>query len=70
METENSKAPIPNRIIRLAELMALVGLTSRSAVNRAIREAEFPPPIRLTKRAVGWRLAEVMAWIDSRPHVR
>ena len=35
METENSKAPIPNRIIRLAELMALVGLTSRSAVNRA-----------------------------------
>ena len=29
-------------------------------------EGKFPPPIRLTAKAVGWLEAEVAAWIAAR----
>ena len=29
-------------------------------------DPDFPKPIRLGKRAVGWRESEVIAWLESR----
>lgn len=62
--------PTQNRIIRLPETLEMVGLGSRSALNRAIVDAGFPKPVKLTKRAVGWRLSDVQSWIENRPAAR
>ena len=57
------------QILRLAEVLAMTGL-SRSSLYRRINSGDFPAPIRLggaDSRAVGWRRSEVEAWIKSRP---
>ena len=54
------------RILRLADVTARVGLR-KSAIYKMIREGEFPKPVKLTGKAVGWRAREVDDWILSRP---
>lgn len=55
----------PTRILRRREVQKRTGL-ARSTLYAAIARAEFPPPIRLGLRAVGWVEKEVDAWIDQR----
>lgn len=54
------------RIYRLSELTALIGL-GRSTIYRMMEEGEFPRPIHLTRKTVGWRSSEITAWLDARP---
>lgn len=61
--------------VRLPELKLLTGL-GRSTIyarldpkNRGY-DCEFPRPIALGGRARGWHLAEVEAWLASRPRIR
>ena len=60
-----TKTP-PRRILRLAGLKEAVGL-SKSAIYAQIERGEFPKPIQLAPRAVGWRIEEIDAWLASRP---
>ena len=53
------------RILRLPEVLARVSL-SRSTVWRLVRADQFPKPVKLGGRAVGWIEEEVDAWIASR----
>jgi len=46
-----------------------VGL-SRTAIYRLRLRGEFPAPIRLTPKTIGWRASEVTNWIDERQRVR
>lgn len=55
-----------DRIVRVEEVCRLVG-RSRTTLWRACRGGDFPLPFKLSARAVGWRLAEIRAWMDSRP---
>jgi Predicted transcriptional regulator len=43
---------------------------SRSGMYLLIRQGEFPRPVRLLGRHVGWRSDEVDQWIRSRPPAR
>jgi prophage regulatory protein len=52
-------------IIRLPELRKRIGL-GRSSIYALVKQGSFPRPIRLSRRAVGWSLAEVEAWLQSR----
>ena len=52
-------------IWRLPEVMARTGL-GRSTIYDKIKKGEFPPPINLGLRAVGWIAGEVIDWIQSR----
>ncbi|WP_370654005.1 helix-turn-helix transcriptional regulator [Rhodoferax sp.] len=54
--------PQPDRLIRLHEVCALtsVGKTSVYSIEG------FPKRVQLSRRAVGWRLSEVQAWIETR----
>lgn len=52
-------------ILRLKAVRALTGL-SRSTIWRLCRRGEFPQPLKLTARLIGWRAAEVQRWLDSR----
>ena len=55
-----------HRILRLPEVVAVTGI-SRSSVTRQVHRGTFPEPVRLGPNAIGWREAEVLAWIESRP---
>ncbi|WP_348984600.1 AlpA family phage regulatory protein [Aliiroseovarius sp. S2029] len=43
----------------------LVGL-SRSTLYAMMAEGTFPKPIKLGKRAVGWRAIDIEAWFEAR----
>jgi prophage regulatory protein len=53
-----------NAILRLPAVKARVGL-SRSTLYLKISRGEFPPPIDLGERAVGWLEFEVDEWISQ-----
>ncbi|UQO33878.1 helix-turn-helix transcriptional regulator [Burkholderia cepacia] len=52
------------RIIRMRTLTERVGL-SRSEIYRRIGAGTFVKPIALGPRAVGWREADIEAWLAS-----
>lgn len=54
-----------NRMLRRPDVERATGL-SRSTIYCMIADGQFPKPIKLGKRAVGWTEASVVAWLDSR----
>ena len=48
------------KIYRLPEVMSLTGL-SRSSIYLRISKQEFPKPLKLGRRAVGWPEATIIA---------
>jgi prophage regulatory protein len=55
----------PEKIIRLQAVKARCGL-SRSTLYNRIAAGEFPSPVALGARAVGWVESEVSAWVAAR----
>ena len=51
--------------LRLKQVKAATGM-SRSWLYEAIRRGEFPAPIPLGARAVGWDAASVASWQAER----
>jgi prophage regulatory protein len=51
-------------ILRLPKVEGRVGL-SRSAIYLAIQRKEFPSPIPIGARAVGWLESEIAEWLTS-----
>ena len=54
------------RIMRLPAVLQTTGL-ARSTVYRMMAEHTFPAPVKLAKRAVGWRHDDVRQWTIGRP---
>lgn len=54
-----------NSILRLPTVKARTGL-SRSTIYLRISAGQFPKPINLGYRAVGWLESEIDAWLSSR----
>lgn len=52
-------------ILRLPQVKVRVGL-SRSAIYQKISRQEFPRPVQLGARAVGWLESEIEGWIEER----
>jgi prophage regulatory protein len=55
----------PDMILRLPAVRSRCGL-SRSSIYLKIRKGEFPRPISLGARAVGWLASEVSLWLADR----
>ena len=53
------------QIYRLGRISEITGL-SRSWIYLAMKKGEFPKPIKLGKRAIGWPASVVEAWIQER----
>ena len=49
------------RIYRLPDVMNITGL-SRSSIYLRISTNEFPKPVKLGRRAVGWPEESIIAW--------
>ena len=53
------------RILRRPEVETRTGL-SRSTIYLWIQQGEFPKPVALGARLVGWRERDVTAWLKAR----
>lgn len=58
-----------NKILRLRDVITVVGLC-RSTIYEKIDAGEFPRPLKLGKRAVGWRLDVIEEWIANLEETR
>lgn len=54
-----------NRVLRRPEVQTLTGIP-RSTLYAKIAVGDFPAPVKIGQRAVGWLEAEVHDWLDSR----
>ncbi len=67
----------PRLVLRIDEVSAQIGLSPSTIRNLLDSEGqwfdpEFPKPIRLgngagVRSAIGWRRADILEWVDSRP---
>jgi prophage regulatory protein len=56
---------MPAAVYRRPEVERITGL-SRSTLYAMMADGSFPKPVKLGKRAVGWREADIIAWLESR----
>ena len=52
-------------IYRLPAVCEVTGL-SKATIYRLLNRGEFPPKVQLSPRCVGWRVADVEAWLAAR----
>lgn len=57
------------KMIKLPDVMEATAL-SRSSIYAFIKQGNFPQPIPLGTRAVGWDAAEIQNWIAQRAELR
>jgi len=55
-----------DKILRLGRVLEASGL-SRATVYEMMGRGDFPLPVRIGKRSVGWRQSEITHWLFSRP---
>lgn len=55
-----------DRMLRMPEVRTITGL-GKTTIYRMIQRGEFPKPVQLGGRAVGWRKSGICEWIDTRP---
>lgn len=53
------------QVIRAKSLPSITGL-SRTTIWRLEKAGNFPKRVKLSAGAIGWRLSEVMDWLNSR----
>lgn len=58
-----------NAILRLPAVKKKTG-QSRSTIYDKMKRREFPAPVKIGQRAVGWVEAEVEAWLKTRMAAR
>lgn len=54
------------KVLRLNSVVLLTTGLARSTIYKLIGSGEFPRPVPLTARSVGWIECEVSAWIQSK----
>ncbi|EJO33169.1 helix-turn-helix transcriptional regulator [Achromobacter marplatensis] len=67
MTCQQNGTPAPQKqlVYRIGDLRRVIGL-SKWTVYNLMKVGDFPQPIQLTGKAVGWRASDVESWVDSR----
>lgn len=52
-------------VYRIGDLQRVIGL-SKWTVYKLMKTDDFPHPIQLTSKAVGWRASDVEKWVNDR----
>jgi prophage regulatory protein len=55
---------VTKTILRLPRVKAKTGL-SRSTIYDKVQKKQFPAPVKLGDRAVGWVESEIDGWLDQ-----
>jgi prophage regulatory protein len=68
-DTTAATASPPERRPMFARMPSVIHFTGlgRSTIYRMIAAKEFPEPVKLGPRAVGWRWTDLDAWGEARP---
>ena len=53
------------QLLRLPAVLAKVGI-SRSTLYEMKARGDFPKPVQIGARAVGWRSTDIDSWLESR----
>ena len=61
----SATTPRPSAIERLPAVLERTGI-GRSTLYALMSRGEFPSPVQLSIRAVGWRSTDVDSWLSSR----
>ena len=56
---------MPISVLKLPFVIQKTGL-SRSTIYSLISKKEFPDPIKLSQRSVGWVESEVESWLETK----
>ena len=57
-------APVsPHQLLRMTAVTKMVGL-SRSTIYKLIERGRFPAGVRIGVRARGWRMGDVVTWLE------
>ena len=56
----------PRKVLRTHQVLELANLT-KGTLYRFVRENNFPQPIQLGPKLLGWFEDEVTAWLEARP---
>lgn len=56
----------PVRVLTEKQVIAYTTI-GRSNLNRLVRAAKFPAPLKLSSHKIGWLKHEIDAWIRNRP---
>ena len=64
--TDADHPAVAGEVLRMAALVKLIGI-SRSTIYRLMASRQFPTPVKLSYRAVGWRRSDVDRWKESLP---
>lgn len=56
---------INDRILRRPEVEHLTGI-KKSFIYVLMQKGEFPKPVKIGERAVGWRTTDIQKWLDDR----
>jgi prophage regulatory protein len=51
----------PNAVLSIEQVVALLSI-SKSTIQRMVRKRQFPEPIKLSARRIGWRRTDIEAW--------
>jgi len=51
----------PGTLIRISDVWDLIG-TSRSTIYRWVAEGNFPAPVRISEKAIRWKVDNIEAW--------
>ena len=62
---ENMHRLVAERHLRRSAVEHITGL-SRSAIYDMMKKGQFPRPVRLTGKAVGWPESAIAEWLASR----
>ena len=54
-----------DRLLRIRDLENKLGV-KKSTIYKMIQNGEFPKPVKISERAVGWRESQADAWIARR----
>lgn len=65
MTAVNPSQSTPQRLLRLPDVCAIVGL-GKSSIYEGVKAGTFPAPVKLSRRAVCWPLASIEGWISER----
>ena len=64
VRSNSKETNIEYRIIRRTEVLFMTGLATPTLFAK-MRACEFPSPIKLGRRAVGWKSTNIEAWIQK-----
>lgn len=52
------------KILRRTQIEQMLGI-SRSSIYQMMADGEFPRPLKLGRRAVGWRSDDIETWLND-----